>query len=139
MITPSDHPSIFGIREAIKDQNNGLGWDNFVLRRWSPKWQLAQQKFFIQTKSKRTSKRWATSIIHKLLLTEWDQWQFRNKVAHSDEGPLAISLHRSLNARILEEFQKDNKQILAEDKYLFRAHNYVLLQALPREYKQQWL
>jgi hypothetical protein len=29
-ITPSDHPSIFGIREAIKDQNNGLGWDNFV-------------------------------------------------------------------------------------------------------------
>jgi hypothetical protein len=72
-----------------------------------------------------------------LLLTVWDQWQFRNKVAHSDEGPLAISLHRSLNARILEEFQKDNKQILAEDKYLFRAYSYVLLQALPREDKQQ--
>jgi hypothetical protein len=36
-ITPSDHPSIFGIREAIEDQNNGLGWDNFVLGRWSPK------------------------------------------------------------------------------------------------------
>jgi hypothetical protein len=35
-ITPLDHPSIFGIREAIKDQNNGLGWDNFVLGRWSP-------------------------------------------------------------------------------------------------------
>jgi hypothetical protein len=60
-------------------------------------------------------------------------------VAHSDEGPLAISLHRSLNACILEEFQKDNKQILAEDKYLFRAYSYVLLQALPREDKQQWL
>jgi hypothetical protein len=60
-------------------------------------------------------------------------------VAHSDEGPLAISLHRSLNARILEEFQKDNKQILAEDKYLFRAYSYALLQALPREDKQQWL
>jgi hypothetical protein len=51
-IKPSDHPSIFVIREAIKDQNNRLGWDNFVLGRWSPKWQLAQQKFFIQTKSK---------------------------------------------------------------------------------------
>jgi hypothetical protein len=33
----------------------------------------------------------------------------------------AISLHRSLNAHILEEFQKDNKQILAEDKYLFSS------------------
>jgi hypothetical protein len=138
-ITPSNHPSIFGIREAIKEQNNRLGWDNFLLGRWSPKWQLAQHKFFIQTKSKRTSKRLATSIIHKLLLTVWDQWQFRNKVAHSDEGPLAISLHRSLNTCILEEFQKDNKQILAEDKYLFRAYSYVLLQALPGEDKQQWL
>jgi hypothetical protein len=85
-------------QEAIKVQNNGLGWDNFLLGRWSPKWQLAQQKFFIQT-----SKRWATSFIHKRLLTVWDQWQFRNIVAHSDEGPLAISLHRTLNAPILEE------------------------------------
>jgi hypothetical protein len=138
-ITPSDHPSVFGIREAIKDQNYGLGWDNFILGRWSPRWQLAQQKFFIETKSKRTSKRWATSILHKLLLTVWDQWRFRNNVAHSDEGPLTISLHRTLNARILEELQRYNKQILAEDKYLFRAYSYVLLQAMPREDKQQWL
>jgi hypothetical protein len=61
-------------------------------------------------------------------------------VAHSDEGPLAINLlHRTLNTRILEELQTDNKQILAEDKKLFRAYSYVLLQALPREDKQQWL
>jgi hypothetical protein len=60
-------------------------------------------------------------------------------VAHSDEGPLAISLHRTLNARILEELQTDNKQILAEDKYLFQAYSCVLLQAMPREDKQQWL
>jgi hypothetical protein len=55
-------------------------------------------------------------------------------VAHSDEGPLAISLHKALNARILEEFQTDNKQILAEDKYLFRAYSYVLLQAIPKNH-----
>jgi hypothetical protein len=60
-------------------------------------------------------------------------------VAHSDEGPLAISLHRTQNACISEELQTDNKQILAEDKYLFRAYSYVLLQALPREDRQQWL
>jgi DNA-binding NarL/FixJ family response regulator len=40
---------------------------------------------------------------------------------------------------ILEELQRDNKQILVEDRYLFRAYSYVLLQALPREDKQQWL
>jgi hypothetical protein len=60
-------------------------------------------------------------------------------VSHSDEGPLAISLHRTLNARILEELQTDNKQISAEEKYLFRAYSYLQLQALPGENKQQWL
>jgi hypothetical protein len=35
-IKPSDHPQIFGIREAVGDQNNHLGWNNFVLGRWSP-------------------------------------------------------------------------------------------------------
>ena len=138
-ITPSDHPQIFGIREAVRDQNKYLGWNNFILGRWSPKWQTVQQQFYTHTKSKRTSKRWASSIIHKLLLTVWDQWKFRNKIAHSDEGPRAKSLHRSLNVRILEEFQEGNAQIPAEDRYLFRAYSYLTLQAMPREDKQQWL
>jgi hypothetical protein len=29
-IKPSDHPQIFGIREAVRDQSNHLGWNNFV-------------------------------------------------------------------------------------------------------------
>jgi hypothetical protein len=49
-IKPSDHPQIFGIREAVRDQNNHLGWNNFVLGRWSPKWQKLQQQFYTQTK-----------------------------------------------------------------------------------------
>ena len=138
-ITPTDYPVIFGIREAIRDQNRGLGWNNFVLGRWSPKWQLAQQQFYTCTKSKRTSKRWATAIIHKLLLTIWDQWDFRNKVAHSDEGPMAIALHSKLNARILEELRDDNTNLLQQDKYLFQRHNYLELQASSKEDKQTWL
>ena len=138
-ITPTDHPEIFGIRDAIKDQNNGLGWNNFVLGRWSPKCQLAQQQFYTRTRSKITSKRWAAAIIHKLLLTVWDQWTFRNKVAHSDEGPMAIALHRKLNAAILEELGDDNKHILQQDKYLFLNYTYLRLQASPRQEKQQWL
>jgi hypothetical protein len=138
-ITPNDYPEIFGIREAIRDQNRGLGWNNFVLGRWSPKWQLTQQQFYTRTKSKRTSKRWASAIIHKLLLTIWDQWDFRNKVAHSDDGPMAIALHSKLNARILEELRDDNTNLLQQDKYLFQRHNYLELQASSKEDKQTWL
>jgi hypothetical protein len=72
-ITPTDFPTIFGIREAIQDQNTTLGWNNFILGRWSPKWQKAQQNYYNLTRSKRTSKRWATAIIHKILQTVWDQ------------------------------------------------------------------
>jgi hypothetical protein len=138
-IKPSDHPQMFGIREAVRDQNKHLGWNNFVLGRWSPKWQIVQQQFYTRTNSKQTSKRWATAIIHKLLLTVWDQWQFQNKIAHSDEGPIAQSLHRKLNICILEEFQEDNTELPVGDKYLFRAYTYLTLQAMPREDKQRWL
>jgi hypothetical protein len=134
-IKPSDHPQNFGIREAVRDQNIHLGWNNFVLGRWSPKWQKVQQQFYTQTNSKRTSK----PIIHKLLLAVWDQWQFRNKIAHSDEGPIAQRLHHTLNSRISEEFQEDNTQLPVGDKYLFRAYTYLTLQAMPREDKQRWL
>jgi hypothetical protein len=51
-IKPPNHPQIFGIREAVRDQNNHLGWNNFVLGRWSPKWQKVQQQFYTQTNSK---------------------------------------------------------------------------------------
>jgi hypothetical protein len=118
-IKPSDHPQIFGIREAVRDQKKHLGWNNFALGRWSPKWQIVRQQFYTRTNSKRTSKRWATAIIHKLLLTVWEQWQFRNKIAHSDEGPIAQRLHRILNSRISEEFQEDNTKLPVGDKYLF--------------------
>ena len=138
-ITPSDFPTKFGIRAAIKDQNKGLGWNNFALGRWSRKWQLAQQQFYKRTGSKRTSKRWAAAIIHKLFLTAWDQWDFRNKIAHSDEGPEAIAIRQQLDAEMLEETRNDNRQILQQDKYLFTDWTYPELQALTREKKQQWL
>jgi hypothetical protein len=87
-----------------------------VLGRWSPKWQKAQQNYYNLTRSKRTSKRWATAIIHKILLTVWDQWQFRNSIAHSDEGPISIALHRQLNTRISEEFQHGYAEISADKR-----------------------
>ena len=138
-ITPTDFPTIFGIREAIQDQHTTLGWNNFILGRWSPKWQKAQQNYYNLTRSKRTSKRWATAIIHKLLLTVWDQWQFRNSIAHSDEGPISIALHRQLNTRISEEFQQGYAEISADERYLFTSYTYLTLQEKKREYKQQWL
>ena len=37
-IVATSYSTLFGLQEAIKDQSEGLGWSNFMLGRWSPKW-----------------------------------------------------------------------------------------------------
>ena len=37
-ISPTQYLKLFGIHAAVKEQNEGLGWANFVLGGWSPKW-----------------------------------------------------------------------------------------------------
>ena len=138
-ITPESFPRIFGIREAVKDQSLGLGWTNFVLGRWSPKWQTVQQQYYNRTRSKRTSKRWATSIIHKLLLTVWDLWDYRNSIKHGGAGPIVRSQHRQLNTRIRQEFREGYGEILAHEKYLFRSYTFSLLARYDLAQKKQWL
>ena len=46
----------YGLRDAIKDQST-IEWNNFILGRWSQRWQLVQQRFIQQTVSKRSSLR----------------------------------------------------------------------------------
>ena len=36
-IIHTQYSTLFSIRETVKEQNEGLGWTNFVLGRWSPK------------------------------------------------------------------------------------------------------
>ena len=38
IIIHTNYSTLFGIGVAVKEQNEGLGWTNFILGRWSPKW-----------------------------------------------------------------------------------------------------
>ena len=44
-IIHTNYLTLFGICVAVKEQNEGLGWINLVLGRWSPKWQKVQQTY----------------------------------------------------------------------------------------------
>ena len=59
------------IRPVILEQCS-MGWDNFVLGRWCPSWQHHQASHYADIGSRRTSLRWATALIRKLLLVSWD-------------------------------------------------------------------
>ena len=58
----------FWNKKSRQRTNHGLGWTNFVLGRWSPKWQAVQQKYLTSIKSRRSSLCWAAATIHKLLM-----------------------------------------------------------------------
>ena len=100
----SIHPIHFSLalRPALYAQST-IGWTNFFLGRWTPVWRTLQNAHYVSISSKRTSLRWTTAVIHQLLLTAWDLWQYRNNRLHGEAGPLAIAQHALLDAQISED------------------------------------
>jgi hypothetical protein len=93
-VTEGDHGIAMCHQEEIE-------WNNFVLGRWSVKWDEAQQRHYERIGSKRRSKRWATSI---LAMIRWVLWEFQNGILHAPTGPLAVAKHTFLESLIGEDF-----------------------------------
>jgi len=126
------------IRAIITAQSH-LGWDNFVLGRWCPAWRKFQAQHYTDIGSRRTSLHWATAIIHKLLLTAWDLWQYHNNRLHASAGPRELALHSSLDADIDTEYALGSAGLAADSCYLIDS---VLLEDLHSDSldgKHQWL
>ena len=51
-ITIGDFSQAFGLRQAIEEQDKGLGWNNFLLGRWSPRWQTVQKRYLRSIRNK---------------------------------------------------------------------------------------
>ena len=68
-IIHTKYSTLFGIQAAVKEQNKGLGWTNFVLGRWRPKRQEVQQQYLTSIQSRKSSLCWAAAVINKLLMT----------------------------------------------------------------------
>ena len=78
------------LKDAIRDQQK-IGWDNFVLGRWSPLWQTVQARYLLTFENQRSPRRWAIEIIKKMIMITWDMWQFCNGIVHSAAGPDEIA------------------------------------------------
>ena len=137
-ITKSEFTKDFGIRDAIEDQAN-IGWNNFVMGRWSKKWRLVQQRYIKQTKSKRSSLRWTTSIINKLLNVVWDIWNFRNSLIHGMGGINDRARHKELNTQIKQQFEIGFNELLLSDHRNYRRHKLHTLLESSQETKQNWI
>ena len=103
------------------------------------KWQLVQQKYIKNTNSKRSSLRWATSIINKFLLTAWDIWDFRNSLVHGLGGINERARHKELNFQIKQQFQIGFDTLLLNDYRNYRRYTLNKLLDSSKETKQNWI
>ena len=94
-----------------------------MLGRWSPKWQQVQKNYLLSIKSKRSSSRWCTAIIYKLMTVVWDIWQYRNSLVHADDGPLRMEANLSINNSIKAQFFIGGGDLLVVDQFLFEDYS----------------
>ena len=135
----SDVPTTYGLRSAIKAQQK-VGWTNFILGRWTPLWQKVQQKHLEHIKSRRSSKRWASAIIEKHLLTIWDVWQFRCTIVHGPGGVIERNLNKDIDQDIVDQFRDTcEDDLLINDQRLLRENTLAELQKKTIDEKRQWL
>ena len=121
-IVHTKYSTLFGIRAAVKEQNDGLGWTNFVLGRWSPKWQEVQQQYLTSIQSRKSSLRWAAAVIHKLLMTVWNVWDFRNNINQGKNGPEYLLKKEDLRQKISEEYSLGITNLLSKDQHLIYGY-----------------
>ena len=124
---------------AILYQQAAIGWDNFVIGRWGPAWRFHQERYYSAQGSKRSSLRWAAAIIDKLLLVAWDLWQYRNGRLHAPDGPLARSLHLSLDAEIASEFVLGVDTLPVASRCLLLGRAQTEICKYPIHAKRMWL
>ena len=137
-IRARDYPRDRVIQSAIKDQAK-IGWNNFFLGRWSFKWQTIQAKYLVSIGSRRSSSRWATAIINKLMNTVWTIWQTRINLKFGKDGTVQRSLHDNLNQAITAHFQQGEANLITRDKYLLRSYSTESLFEYNISSKQSWL
>ena len=87
----------------------------------------------------RSSLRWATAVIHKLLLTAWDMWDYRNGRLHAFAGPRELAQHQSFNSDIESEFSMGSHSLPADSKHLIDSYSFDALKQDSLAVKRQWL
>ena len=133
------YPSSYSlaIASAVRAQRT-IGWHNWLLGRWSPRWYQIQADYYSHIGSKRSPKRWATAIIHQFFLTSWDLWTYRNERLHGPGGTLDAEQHQSLDASITSELAIGAVGALPQSHSLLQTP-FQVLQGYTLTAKRQWL
>jgi len=120
--------------EALKNQDS-IGWRALLEGCPATGWAEAQQAVFDGLGSKRTSRRWATAMVKKMMDTAWDMWDHRNSVEHD---VLTSTESTEVNARIAQEYNQGFCNLDRKAKKLTKASKEQM-EKKPLGYRKAWL
>ena len=121
--------------DNAEQSQNKIGWQNIMEGFPAKGWAEAQQQWYDWRKSRRTGKRWITSLVKKLAETSWQMWDHRNTVNNANDTNMES---KEIDGKIATEFRRGFHGIQAETGRLTKTKQGVLVrQSLG--YRKNWL
>ena len=124
---------------ALRAQTR-IGWDNFLIGRWSVEWSRLQQAYYSQAGSRKSALQWLICTLHLLIQGQWHLWDYRNQRFRGKGGLAAVTEHRLLNDRIDREFIRGWDGLTMVEAQIFsRGQTADSVKAMPLSDKRDWL
>jgi hypothetical protein len=130
----SDMP---GLLQAIHAQDQ-IGWLAFLEGCIAVEWAGVQDAHFLWLGRRNTGKRWATSLVVKLLEVAWDLWDHRNQVKKHVETAQDIARRDAIMLAVRSEYAFGRSGLPRRDWRLFKRPLISLL-ASSLHYMDAWL
>jgi len=119
----------------LQDQ---IGWgvvlEGCMVRRWREEQDIYWKAF----KSRKSSRKWTTALLTRLMMTAWDMWQHRNKALHETEKNKQEIVEADINQQIRQVYQPAVHTVPKAVRPLMRQPLARLL-TFPATYKHQWM
>ena len=127
-------------RIAMISQDN-LGWRAFIFGRTATTWEDAQEKWIIRTATrfKRSSHKWAATLVEQIFRIQWKMWESRNTVLHDPEHLWKKREREKWNAEINVAFTSFNAGNFLPSANIYFTNNQKTVLQYPDELKVQWL
>ena len=118
------------VSEAIEEQDS-IGWWNFLLGRVSRKFAEVQSEHFKSIQSRRTGRPWLTGLIRQVWDLSFQMWEHRNNILHSDYSPHQLAKLERLRTQAREQFLQGTRGLLPQDHHFLQDKYHVLALDLP--------
>ena len=131
-------PTVFprSLHCAVNSQNK-IGWQDLVEGQLSKHWRRLQQSYLSRQRSRKSSRRWATELLPKLVTLGRKQWLHRNDYKHRLGKPRHKKYEELLTQQIIREYVLGKHSLLDYDKRKLDV-SIVHLQRKPLRIRKAW-